>query len=248
LNNKILYEKENNISWIIFNREDKLNALDFDTWSQLRDSLIKADNDDTNVIVLTGKGRAFSAGDDIYSMYNLSNPQESELFFENLFAAIDAILNLSKPLISAVNGLAYGGGCEILLLSDIVIAVNDAKFSISEGKLGLIPPMASAIGYKALGRRIMRLLLTAEEIDAKEAKEIGIVDYIVPKEELNSKILEIVKLINNLDKNSIKSIKNWTRIDRKMIEKAVRELSFMCLTSPAKERMRKFIEKRNKLT
>jgi enoyl-CoA hydratase/carnithine racemase len=179
-------------------------------------------------------------------MYKINNPQESVAFFNNLFSAIEAILSLSKPLISAVNGLAYGGGCEILLLSDIVIAVNDAKFSISEGKLGLIPPMASAIGYKALGKRIMRLLLTDEEINVEDAKEIGLVDYVVPKEELNFKILEVVKLISGLDKESIKSMKNWTRIDMKMIEKAVRELSLMCIAPSARDRMRDFIEKRKK--
>ncbi|MDT7902159.1 MAG: enoyl-CoA hydratase/isomerase family protein [Acidianus sp.] len=240
---KVIYKNEGLLSWIIFNREEKLNALDMESWAELGDSLRKADEDPSMAIIITGKGRAFSAGDDIYAMEGLSNADEAEKFFSTLYSAIKALIEVKKPVIALVNGLAYGGGCEILLLSDIVISSEDAVFSISEGKLGLIPPMACAIGYKALGRRITRLLLTTEAITAREAKEIGLVDYVVPKEKIIEELDKVVKMISQLDVNSIRSMKAWTRADLKMIEKAVKELSLLCLTSSAKDRMREFISK-----
>ena len=238
---KVIYKNDGVLSWIIFNREDKLNALDLESWAELRDSLRKADEDSSIAVVITGKGRAFSAGDDIYAMEGLSNADEAEKFFNTLYSAIEALIEVKKPVIALVNGLAYGGGCEILLLSDIVIASEDAVFSISEGKLGLIPPIACAIGYKALGRRITRLLFTAEAINAREAKEIGLVDYVVPKEKLMEQLDAVVKMISQLDRDSVRAMKSWTRSDLKLIEKAVKELSILCLTSSAKDRMRNFI-------
>lgn len=242
MENKIIYRNDNNISWIIFNNENKLNALDYDSWEQLHDYLVKADNDPSKVVVLTGNGKAFSTGDDINSMYNLNSIDESKKFFDNLYNAIEALLDLKKPLISLVNGLAYGGGCEILLLSDIVIASENSKFAMPEGKLGLIPPMAVTIGYKLLGRKIIRLLLTGEEIDVYEAKEIGIVDYISNRND--DKLNEVISFINKVDIESIKSIKSWTEQDKKLLEKAVTELSFMSLKVESKERMKSFIDKK----
>ncbi len=244
MEDKVIYKNDGYISWIILNRANKLNALDYDSWNQLYNLLIRADNDGTKIIVLTGSGRAFSTGDDINAMYGIDGVQQSEKFFNSISNAVEAMIDLKKPLISLVNGLAYGGGCEILLLSDIVIASSDAKFSIPEGKLGLIPPMAVTIGYKTLGRKIMRLLLTGEEINANEAKEIGIVDYISPKEKLNDKLNEVISSIDKIAPESIKSIKSWTRKDKRLLEKAITELSFMVTTPSAKEREKMFMNKK----
>ncbi|BDB99518.1 enoyl-CoA hydratase/isomerase family protein [Saccharolobus caldissimus] len=88
-------------------------------------------------------------------MYNLNSVDEVRDFFFTLYDTIELIINLEKLLICLVNGLAYGGDYEILLFCDITIASEDAKFSIPEDRLGLIPPMAVSIDYKALGRRIV---------------------------------------------------------------------------------------------
>ncbi len=244
MEDKVIYKNDGYISWIILNRANKLNALDYDSWNQLYNLLIRVGNDGSKIIVLTGSGRAFSTGDDISAMYGIDGAQQSKKFFNNISNAVEAMIDLKKPLISLVNGLAYGGGCEILLLSDIVIASGDAKFSIPEGKLGLIPPMAVTIGYKILGRKIMRLLLTGEEINADEAKEIGIVDYISPKEKLNDKLNEVISSINKIAPESIKSIKSWTRKDKKLLKKAIIELSFMAMAPSAKEREKRFMDKK----
>lgn len=98
----------------------------------------RGDSSDSRAIVITGNGRAFSSGDDIGSMTSLNDQREAEDFFNALLYAVDGLIYTNKPVIGAVNGLAYGGGCEILLFMDVVISTRSARFSIPEGRLGLI--------------------------------------------------------------------------------------------------------------
>ncbi|MCY0859964.1 MAG: enoyl-CoA hydratase/isomerase family protein [Sulfolobaceae archaeon] len=243
---KVLYEKRGEIVWITFNRPEKLNALDKESWSLLSEHLRRANEDkDVRAVVLTGNGRAFSSGDDIHAMYELKSYEEAVDFFDTLFRAVDSLMSLTKPLICLVNGLAYGGGCEILLFCDVTIALKGAKFSIPEGRLGLIPPMAISVGYHALGRAINRLVLTGEEIDAQEAKNIGLVDYVV--EDLNEGLNKVVEMISRISPTSVVTMKRWLmRGKREEVEEAVKELTLLSLSEEAKRRMYEFIESRKR--
>jgi len=242
----MIYEKRDGLSWIIFNRPERLNAFDKESWSSLSDYLRKADKDDTRAIVLTGSGRAFSAGDDIYAMYELDNADKAKDFFLTLYSAIESLIEVEKPVICAVNGLAYGGGCEILLFCDITVAVSSAKFSIPEGKLGLIPPMAISVGYHALGRVISRLAITGDSITAEEARILGLVDYVVPDDKLSDEIKRVVNMIDQVDPYAIKTMKRWLRKDKKLVEKAIMELALLSQTDSARQRMKKFIDSRKR--
>ncbi len=243
---KVLYEKRGSVSWIIFNRPEKLNALDKESWDLLARHLNNAKNDlEVKMIVITGKGRAFSAGDDIHAMYELDSTDKAKDYFLALYNSIESLISINKPTVAFVNGLAYGGGCEILLLCDINIALETAKFSIPEGRLGLIPAISVAIGYKALGRKIARLILTGEEIDAYNAKEIGLIDYIAKDSDDALKIIDnFNSLISNMSINSINTIKKWISLERNMLEKAIIELAFLSQNSEAKIRMKEFINSR----
>lgn len=236
------YEKRNQVLWIILDRQNRLNAFDKESWALLAEYIRKANNEDVKAVVLTGSGRAFSAGDDIYAMYDLKNANEAKDFFLTLFSAIDALIELDKPLICAVNGLAYGGGCEILLFCDIVISVSSAKFSIPEAKLGLIPPMAITVGYSMLGRRIGRLAITGETLTAEEAKNLGIVDYVVSDDKLYEEVNKTISMLDEVDREAIKVIKRWLRKDKKFVEKAIMELALLSLTESARKRMKQFID------
>ncbi|BFH73114.1 enoyl-CoA hydratase/isomerase family protein [Sulfurisphaera javensis] len=242
----MIYEKRNSVSWIIFNRPERLNALDKESWDSLAKYLKKANEDNTKAIVITGTGRAFSAGDDIYAMYELDNAEKAKEFFLTLYSAIEALIETEKPVICAVNGLAYGGGCEILLFCDVTVAVNSAKFSIPEAKLGLIPPMAVSIGPFALGRKINRLILTGEAITAEEAKILGLIDYVVPDDKLYEEVNRVLSLIDQLDFYSIKTIKRWLKKNKKLVEKAIMELALLSQTESAKRRMKEFIDSRKR--
>ena len=242
----MIYEKRDGLSWIIFNRPERLNAFDKESWSSLSEYLRKADKDDTKAIVLTGSGRAFSAGDDIYAMYELDNADKAKDFFLTLYSAIESLIEVEKPVICAVNGLAYGGGCEILLFCDITVAVSSAKFSIPEGKLGLIPPMAISVGYNALGRVISRLAITGDSITAEEAKMMGLVDFVVPDEKLYEEVKKVVNMIDQVDPYAIKTMKRWLRKDKKLVEKAIMELALLSQTDSARQRMKEFIDSRKR--
>ncbi len=243
---RILYSVEDKITWITLNRPEKLNALDEETWSELYQALKLADNNATRVIALTGTGKAFSAGDDIRSMYSLNNINEANKFFSTLLNTVISFINMKKPLIAAVNGLAYGGGCELLLLADIVIAVPEAKFAIPEGRLGLIPPIALSVGYKVIGlKHISRLALTGEPIDSYEAQKIGLVDYIVPAEQLRNKTIEIAQKIMLNGIHATQIMRSWLSKHRiELIKEAIEDLTGISITDEAKEGMRAFIEKR----
>ncbi|MEM2013250.1 MAG: enoyl-CoA hydratase/isomerase family protein, partial [Metallosphaera sp.] len=145
------------------------------------------------------------------------------------------------PVIGAVNGLAYGGGCEILLFMDVVISTRSARFSIPEGRLGLIPPMALSVGYNSIGRSVAWLAITGEEIDAMRAREIGLVDIV--GDDLNLELEKVMARISSMDQGSIKVIKAWLRKSREPIREAIRELSFMSLSTQAKERMKRFLSR-----
>ncbi|MFP3313833.1 MAG: enoyl-CoA hydratase/isomerase family protein [Thermocladium sp.] len=237
--------KEYDASWIILNRPEKLNAFDEESWMLLNKYIEDSQYDDSIAIVITGTGRAFSAGDDINSMLSLSTKKESINFFTNLMKAVDAMLNSEKPIIAAVNGLAYGGGCEILMAADIVIATIDSRFAIPEGRIGLIPPIAISIGYAALGRSIIDLALTGRELNADEALRIGLIDYVVPSQELTSKVINVLNELKKVDPTSIKTIKRYLNKNRNNdIKNAIKELALLALGESSKNRMQRFIEER----
>lgn len=247
INKKVLYRNEGDLSWIIFNRPDKLNALDEESWILLNDYIEESQHDNSIAIAITGTGRAFSAGDDINSMLALSNKTDSDRFFANLSKAIKAMLNSRKPIIAVVNGLAYGGGCELLLGADIVIASSNAKFSIPEGRIGLIPPIAISIGYPAIGKSIIHLAITGRELGTDDAARMGLVDYVVPPEELMKTVQAIAKEIRKMDPESITIMKRYLNEKRyEDLEKAIKELSIMAIGESAKARMREFVEGRKR--
>ncbi|QKR00249.1 enoyl-CoA hydratase/isomerase family protein [Metallosphaera tengchongensis] len=236
---KVLYE-ENEVSVITFNRPEKLNALDEESWRLLGDFIRKANSSHSKAIVITGKGRAFSSGDDIRAMLQLKGQEDAVGFFDSLLYAVEGMIQTEKPIIAAVNGLAYGGGCEILLFMDVVIAVKSATFSIPEGKLGLIPPMAITAGVRGLGRAVSWLALTGDVVDSLRARELGLVDIVVEEDQLQSEVQRTLEKLSRIDPNSIKVMKKWIRRNSQDVRDAIRELTLLSLSSEAKRRMEKF--------
>ena len=215
-------------------------------WQELYESLEIAKTNETSVIVVTATGRAFSAGDDIPSMYQFKNQKESLDFFKILLKPLESLLSIEKPLIGMVNGLAYGGGFEMLLLMDIVIATKDSKFALPEINLGLIPPIALSIGYSVLGlKQANRLALIGEPIDSYEAQRIGLVDYVVDKDKLKDKTLEVIwKILSNAIQPT-QFIKKWANRHKNKAElsETMEKLSELSLKEESKQRMEAFIKK-----
>lgn len=189
----IILEKKDNIATITFNRPDAMNALNNQTRSEFREAMadVTAD-DDIRVIVLTGSGKAFVAGSDIKELQQ-TMPIDAHRI-ERLGALVE---NCHKPVIAAVNGFALGGGCEIVLGCDIIVAHEKAKFGQPEINLGIIP---GGGGTQRLPRmigvcRAKELILTGDIISAQEADRLGLVNKVVPIDELMPTVMEMARKI-----------------------------------------------------
>ncbi len=182
--NTITFEHSERIASVTINRPDALNALNAEVMSEIVHVFETIDrNKDIAVSVLTGEGRAFAAGADIKEM----QPQSfSDMYVEDYFAGWDRFAACRKPVIAAVNGFALGGGCELAMMCDLIIASEKAKFGQPEIKLGVTPGMGGSIRLtKAVGKaKAMDMVLTGRMIDAAEADKIGLVSRVVEHDKL----------------------------------------------------------------
>lgn len=242
----VIFEVINNIAIITLNRPAKLNALNENVWKLLRLYINKCKEDNKiKVIVLTGKGRAFSAGDDINMMFKISNVDDARDLVNNIIKpTIEAILRCDKPIIAAVNGLAFGGGFELLLLVDVVVSGKHVKYCVPEIKIGLLPPLMVSIGLFTFGiKKALFLSLLGDEIDAEEAKRIGIVDYIA--DDPLKKAIELAKILASYPQEAIKEIKRYVNAVRGKIayDVPIDKLVHLMLYKDARLLMKTFLEK-----
>ncbi len=195
----IIYEKGDGIATITLNRPQKLNATDIETVAELSRALDEAEDDDeVRVVVLTGAGdRAFCAGNDVSMFEGFDSVSALRSYMKRLdIPTFFKVEKLSKPVIAAVNGLALGGGLELAMVCDITIASEKATFSLPESRVGLIPGISVLRLEQAVGsKKAMELMLTCDTIDAKEAERIGLVNKVVPPEQLGSAVKEMAQKI-----------------------------------------------------
>ncbi len=206
----LLYQIEDRIAWITLNRPDKLNALNRPLWKELRKALQEADSaDEVSVTVITGNGRGFCAGDDISDLADLQDPKVAEdLFLDCIYGTVNTIFRFQKPLLSAVNGLAYGGGCELVLLTDIALASESAVFGQPEARIGAWAPIFAVFGPPMLGiKATQELLLAAEPITSHRALEIGLINQVVPDDKLKESTADIARKIMKSSQASLRITK-----------------------------------------
>ncbi len=178
----ILVEFQPPLGIIRLNRPKVLNALNFEVLKEIVEALEAFDtNDNIRATILTGNDDAFSAGADIKE---LSEATPVDLILRNQFALWDRLKRTAKPIIAAVSGYALGGGCELAMNCDIIIASETAKFGQPEINIGIMP---GAGGTQRLTRtvgkfRAMEIILTGQSINAKEAEKHGLVNRVVPRE------------------------------------------------------------------
>lgn len=191
----IIYEKKENVAWITFNRPDKLNAQNQTLMGEVVTALEQAnDDDEVYVIVITGAGdRAFSAGADI-SMFIKWSSIDVVNWTKASRRPYEFIRQIPKPVIAMVNGLALGGGCEVAIACDIIIASENAQFGQPEISVGVIP---GGGGTQVLPRlvgekRAKELVFTGDFISAQEALRIGLVNKVVPPDKLRETVDELV--------------------------------------------------------
>jgi len=195
----IICEKEGPVCKVTLNRPEALNAINMELAAELRQTFeqMRGDNN-IKVVILTGAGRAFSAGRDLkeYRGYG-STPAEDWERRQGGWLFSGAMEGFGKPIIAAVNGFALAGGCELALACDIRIASEDAKFGLPEINLGVFPGAgATYLLPRFIGRsRTLELVFTGDTIDALEAERIGLVNRVVPRNKLESTVNEIANKI-----------------------------------------------------
>lgn len=205
----LLYEKKGRLAYITIDRPRALNSLDPQTFKELSDALIDfRDDNDIWVAILTGSGsRAFCVGADIKEMLPLLNDIRNEWW--RMPPTILRGLELWKPIIAAVNGHALGGGMELALACDLRIAAEHATFGAPEVNLGIIPGWG---GTQRLPRVIpsakaAEMIFFGQRIDAQEAYRIGLVNKVVPKEELMTTVEEWAQKLCELPPLAVRASK-----------------------------------------
>ncbi len=247
----ILVEKEEGIALIKINRPKALNAINREVLNELINVFQELGEDESiKVIILSGEGKAFVAGADIKEMINMS-PTEARKFSETGHTLMGIMEKLGKPIIAAVNGFALGGGMEIAMACDFILASENAKLGQPEINLGVIPGFG---GTQRLSRlvgkaRAKELIFTGEMISAQEAKELGIVNKVFPSEEFLTEVKKVAAQIASKGALSLSlaktAIDSGYNVDLASGCRIEQDLFGLCFShSDQKEGMSAFLEKR----
>ncbi len=244
---KVVFEKKGAVAYVTINRPERLNACDFETYGMLADIWTEFQADrDLRVAIFTGTGeRAFCAGSDIKSNY------VERIGREGARTPYAVMLELTKPIIAAINGHANGGGLEQALCCDIRIAAEHAQFGLGEVRLGWLP---GGGGTQRLPRliplgRALEMLYTGNRIGAEDALRLGLVDHVVPMPQLMTRAEEIAAEICKSAPLAVQKIKEVVRkgLDLPLIEALKlehRAYDWLNETEDAREGARAFAEKR----
>jgi len=245
----ILTEQRGRVALITLHRPQALNALNMTVMRELGDAVTAFDADATiGCIVITGSEKAFAAGADIKEMSSLSTAQ---LFGPEGFTGWDRVTAVRKPLIAAVAGFALGGGCELAMMCDFILAADTAKFGQPEIKLGVLPGMGGSQRLtRAIGKaKAMEMCLTGRMMDAAEAERTGLVARVVPAAELLEYAMKTAEAIAAMPLPAAMLVKeainrgyelplsDGLRMERRLFEAAF-------ATEDQKEGMAAFLEKR----
>ncbi|WP_306579927.1 enoyl-CoA hydratase [Pseudomonas sp.] len=245
----ILLDIHGKVGLITLNRPQALNALNAQIVGEINQALDQLERDpNIGCVVLTGSAKAFAAGADIKEMAELQYPQ---IYVDDLFSDADRIANRRKPIIAAVSGFALGGGCELAMMCDFILAADNASFGQPEINLGVLPGMGGTQRLtRAVGKaKAMELCLTGRLMGAEEAERAGLVARIVPQAELVEEALKVAATIASksipvsmMVKESVNRAFEVTLSEGVRFERRVFHAAFS--TEDQKEGMAAFIAKR----
>ena len=245
----LLIETHGAVTLVRLNRPQALNALNNQVLSELIAAFAAYDADPTQrCLVITGSEKAFAAGADIKEMLPKGF---SAMYAENFFAGFERLTATRKPWLAAVSGFALGGGCEVAMMADFIIAADNAKFGQPEIKLGVGPGMGGSQRLtRAVGKaKAMDLVLTGRMMDAAEAERAGLVARVVPADKLLDEALAAAAKIASLSRPSVLMAKEAVnRAQETTLEEGLRFerrlFHSLFATEDQKEGMAAFVEKR----
>lgn len=248
----IIVRRDGNVAVVTLNRPEVLNALRPQMRNDIANAFESFHGDETvRAVVLTGAGRGFCAGGDLRLMTEPKTPESQEMTFGIIRRAITAITDLDKPVIAMVNGPAGGGGCNLALACDIIIASEKAIFSEAFVKIGLAPDWAGAFFLtRMIGlHRAKEMAFTGDRIDAKEAERIGLINRVTSPDALEDTTMELAKKLADMPTKAIGFIKKmiykaWHMDVSSMLEYEAFVNTQLSGTHDHKEGVNAFLEKR----
>lgn len=245
----ILVEREDRVGVITLNRPKALNALNTQVMNEVTSAAAELDSDHgIGAIIITGSDRAFAAGADIKEMADLTF---AEAFDTDFFAPWSKLSAVRTPTIAAVAGYALGGGCELAMMCDVLIAADTAKFGQPEIKLGVLPGMGGSQRLtRAIGKaKAMDLILTGRTMDAEEAERAGLVARVVPAADLLTEAKAVAGTISQMSRSAARMAKEavnrafeTTLNEGLLYERRIFHSTFA--TADQTEGMAAFVEKR----
>jgi enoyl-CoA hydratase/carnithine racemase len=193
----LTYTLDGPIAWATLDRPERLNAMLRSLWGEIIDAMARADADpDVRVLIFRGAGKAFSVGGDIEGFGEIDGIADRRAYLAEAMAAFRAVENADTPTIAAVHGYALGGGCELTLACDIVVADQTAKFGMPEAAVGLVPGLGVVRGHAHVNLHWMKyMVLTGESLSAADARLAGLVNEVVPLGEHTVRAAELAQKI-----------------------------------------------------
>jgi enoyl-CoA hydratase len=227
----------------------KLNAMGRTFWAELRAALTRLENDGrTRVVIITGAGeRAFSAGGDIASFAELVGVEAKRAFQQDCMRAFAAVEESPLPVIAAVNGYAMGGGCELTMACDVVLAGDNAVFAMPETAVGLVPGFGVLRAPSVIGRHWTKLMMFAgERVDAPTAQRIGLVQKVVPAASLMAAARELANRMAAMAPLAVAVGKGLVNrgVDRGEFDHSTAALTALHATADAAEGIAAFVGRR----
>ncbi len=199
-NSEVIYELENKVAYLTLNRPEKRNALSTEMLNALCDALDEASDAEVRAVVIKGEGKGFSAGHDLKEILE----GDTRNVFESCYRLVRKIRQIRKPVIAQVHGFAIAAGCQLVAACDMAIAAESTKFSLPGVKIGLFcaTPVAT-LSRKVSMKKLFEMAFTGEEIDAKEAERIGLINRAVPDEELEIEVKKLAEKFAKFSRNVI---------------------------------------------
>lgn len=243
---------EGRVATIALNRPDKRNAISFELIEDLLRALEEVSKSDAIVLILTGAGKAFCSGMDLENLKALlgRTPEQNLQDSQTMVQLFRSLYEFPKVTIAAVNGAAIAGGTGLALLCDFTLAVPDAKFGYTEVRIGFVPAIVSTFLLRQVGEKQARdLLLTGRIFGSEEAARLGLINEIVPAENLLTRALELAALLMENSAASLRATKQLLTDHARMeldthIDAAVRENAAIRTTADFREGITSFLEKR----
>ena len=243
---------DSGIATITLNRPDKRNAISFELIDDLLSALKEVESSGAIVLIMTGAGKAFCSGMDLENLKALlgRTPEQNLEDSQKMVRLFRSLYEFPKVTIAAVNGPAIAGGTGLALLCDFTLAVPEAKFGYTEVRIGFVPAIVSTFLLRQTGEKFARdLLLTGRIFGAEEAARMGLVNEVIPAENLMGRARELAALLMQNSPSSLRATKKLlsdharAELDAQ-IEAAVRENAAVRTTADFREGIASFLEKR----